>query len=287
VDDVNRNKDKRDMNADDTSETETEDMDDGIEQSEVKGEVGEIEGGSEHGQGAEEYEDRGGEIGNEVKDIIARAEAKEQRAWAEAREKRDRAEAWEQAYQAGRTRSTATPAKSGGKVQQLAKIPAIGLGHLGSARLPPSKLETKASLLQTGIMATGGLGPDSSSQSIPLDKNAIVRHYVESSPYNKRDRSASPESQQNKSQRISASHSSAITRNPSPSVLPSTKLSTRGPSPVPSGKKAGRDLSPLLDHDPQGSSSTTEGFLRGRAMGGGFRFADAGKLIAYVNTNIL
>jgi hypothetical protein len=62
-------------------------------------------------------------------------------------------------------------------------------------------------------------------------------------------------------------------------VLPSTKLSTRGPSPVPSGKKAGRDLSPLLDHDAQGSSSTTEGFLRGRAMGGGFRFADAGKLM--------
>lgn len=70
-------------------------------------------------------------------------------------------------------------------------------------------------------------------------------------------------------------------------MLPSIRLSTGDPSPVPSGQRGVHDLSPLLDHDPQGSSSTTGGFIRGRALGGGFRFADAGKLIAYVNTNIL
>lgn len=174
------------------------------------------------------------------------------------------------------------------------KIPAIGLGHPGSAHLPPSKLRTKASVSKAEIVATGGLEPDSSSQSIPLDKNAIIKHYVESSPYKKRGRSTSPESQHNKSQRISASYSLAITRDsspsvvpstkwstrgPSPSVLPSTELSTRDPSPVPSGKKVIRDLSPLVDHDPQGSSSTTEGVFGGKALGSGFRFADAGKLM--------
>ena len=197
----------------------------------------------------------------------------------------------QQAYQAGRSRSAATPAKAGGKVQQLAKIPAIGLGHPGSAHLPPPKLGTKASVARAEIVATRELGPDSSSQSIPLDRNAIVKHFVEVSPYKKRGRSASLDSQHNKSQRISASHSSAMTRNPSgvpstkwstrapsPSV-PSTRLSTRDPSPVPHGKKVVHDLSPLVDHDPQGSSSTTGGVFRGRALGGGFRFADAGKLM--------
>ena len=174
------------------------------------------------------------------------------------------------------------------------KIPAIGLGHPGSAHLPPSKLRTKASVSKAEIVATGGLEPDSSSQSIPLDKNAIIKHYVESSPYKKRGCSTSPESQHNKSQRISASYSLAITRDsspsvvpstkwstrgPSPSVLPSTELSTRDPSPVPSGKGVIHDLSPLVDHDPQGSSSTTEGVFGGKALGSGFRFADAGKLM--------
>jgi len=134
-------------------------------------------------------------------------------------------------------------------------------------------------------------GPDSSSQSIPLDRNAIVKHYVKVSPYKKRGCSASLDSQHNKSQWISASHSSAMTWNPSgvfstkwstrapsPSV-PSTRLSIRDPSPVPHGKKVVHDLSPLVDHDPQGSSSTTGGVFRGRALGGGFRFADAGKLM--------
>ena len=162
------------------------------------------------------------------------------------------------------------------------KIPAIGLGHSGSAHLPPSKLGTKASVSQAETVATRGL------ESIPLDRHAIVKHYVESSPYRKRGHSASPESQHNKSQRISASHSSAITQNPSPSVLLSTKLSTRDPSLGPSGKRVVCDLSPLLDHDPQGSSSTTEGVFRGRALRGGFRFADAGKfmpmlMLAYYN----
>jgi hypothetical protein len=257
-------------------------------------------GGSEHrrrmeyGQGTEGYDDRD-EIGDRpTKSVIAQAEAEEQRARAEIREQRALAEAWEQPYQAGRTHSTATPAKSGGKVQQLMKIPAIGLGHSGSAHLPPSMWRAKASVLKAEIVATGGLEPDSSNQSIPLDRNAIFKHYVESSLYKKRGRSTSPESQHNKSRRISASYSSAITRNPSPSVvpstkwstkgpspsvLPSTKLSTRDPSPVPNGKRAVRDLSPLVDHDPQGSSSTTGGVFRGRAVGGGFRFADASKLM--------
>ena len=174
----------------------------------------------------------------------------------------------------------------------MAKIPAIGLGHPGSAHLLPSKTGTKPSVLQA--VTTKRLGPDSSSQSIPLERDAIVKHYAEVSSYKKRGRSASSERQHNKSQRISVSHSSAITRDPSPSVVPSTKWSTRGPSPsvlpstrlstrdpspVPSGKMVVRDLSPLVDHDPQGSSSTTEGVLRGRALGGGFRFADAGKLM--------
>ena len=257
-------------------------------------------GGSEHtrrmeyGQGTEGYDDRD-EIGDRpTKSVIAQAEAEEQRARAEIREQRALAEAWEQPYQAGRTHSTATPAKSGGKVQQLMKIPAIGLGHSGSAHLPPSMWRAKASVLKAEIVATGGLEPDSSNQSIPLDRNAIFKHYAESSLYKKRGRSTSPESQHNKSRRISASYSSAITRNPSPSVvpstkwstkgpspsvLPSTKLSTRDPSPVPNGKRAVRDLSPLVDHDPQGSSSTTGGVFRGRAVGGGFRFADASKLM--------
>jgi hypothetical protein len=116
-------------------------------------------------------------------------------------------------------------------------------------------------------------------ESIPLDKNNIIKHYVEASPYKKRGHSAIPESQSNKSQWISASHSSAITRNLSPSVLLRTALSTRDPSLGLSGKRVVRDLSPLLDHDPQGSSSTTEGVFRGRALGGGFRFADAGMLM--------
>ena len=144
------------------------------------------------------------------------------------------------------------------------KIPVIGSGHSGSAHLPPSNLRTKASVSKAGIVATGGVEPDSSSQSIPLDRNAIIEHYAESSPYKKRGRSASPESQHNKSQRISALQSSAITRNPSP---------------VLSGQRGVHDLSPLVDHDPQGSSSTTGGVFRGRALGGGFRFADAGKLM--------
>jgi hypothetical protein len=171
------------------------------------------------------------------------------------------------------------------------KIPAIGLGHSGSAHLPPSKLGAKASVSRAGIVATGGLEPDSSSPSIPLDKNAIVKHFVGISSYKKRECSASLESQHNKSQWISASHSSAITRSPSPSVVLGTKWSTRGPSlsvlpsttrdssSVPSGQRVVHDLSPLLDHDPQGSSSTTKGVFRGRALGGGFRFADAGKLM--------
>ena len=264
------------MDEDDTSETktETEDGDNGIEESEVKDladeageiEAGEIEagedeywGGSEHrqrmeyGQGAEDYEDRGDEIGDGPNNpVIARAEA------------------WEQPYHAGRTHSTATPAKSGGKVQQLVKIPAIGSGHLGSALLPPSKMRTKASVSKAGFVATGGLEPDSSSQSIPLDRNAIIKHYAESSPYKKRGHSASPESQPNKSQRISVSHSSAISRNPSPSGVPSTKLSTRDPSPSPV---------PSVVHDPQGSSRTTGGLFGGKALGSAFRFADAGKLM--------
>ena len=273
------------MDEDDTSETETEteDGDNGIEESEVKDladeageiEAGEIEagedeywGGSEHrqrmeyGQGVEDYEDRGDEIGDGPNNpVIAWAQAGEQRAWAEA---------WEQPYHVGRTHSTATPAKSGGKVQQLVKIPAIGSGHLGSALLPPSKMRTKASVSKAGFVATGGLEPDSSSQSIPLDRNAIIKHYAESSPYKKRGHSASPESQPNKSQRISVSHSSAISRNPSPSGVPSTKLSTRDPSPSPV---------PSVVHDPQGSSRTTGGLFGGKALGSAFRFADAGKLM--------
>jgi len=175
--------------------------------------VGESEdeywGGSEHrrkmeyGQGVEEYEDR--EIRDGLnKPVRASAEAREQRALAVAREHRALAEAWEQPYQAGRTHSAATPAKSGGKVQRLVKIPVIGSGHSGSAHLPPSNLRTKASVSKAGIVATRGVEPDSSSQSIPLDRNAIIEHYAESSPYKKRGRSASPESQHNKSQRISA-----------------------------------------------------------------------------------
>jgi hypothetical protein len=285
------------MDEDDTSETktETEDGDNRIEESEVKDladEAGEIEagedeywGGSEHrqrmeyGQGVEDYEDRGDEIGDGPNNpVIARAQAREQRARTEAKEQRARAEAkeraraeaWEQPYHAGRTHSTATPAKSGGKVQQLVKIPAIGSGHLGSALLPPSKMRTKASVSKAGIVVTGGLEPDSSSQSIPLDRNAIIKHYAESSPYKKRGHSASPESQPNKSQRISVSHSSAISRNPSPSGVPSTKLSTRDPSPSPV---------PSVVHDPQGSSRTTGGLFGGKALGSAFRFADAGKLM--------
>ena len=62
-------------------------------------------------------------------------------------------------------------------------------------------------------------------------------------------------------------------------MLPSTRMSTRDPSLVPSGQRGVRDLSPVLDHDPQGSSRTTGGAIRGRALGGGYRFADAGKLM--------
>jgi hypothetical protein len=231
----------------------------------------------------------------EVREHRARAEAN---ALTEVREHRARAEAKaltevrEHRARAGRTRSTATSAKAGGKVQQLAKIPAIGLGHPGSAHLLPSKTGTKPSVSQA--VTTKRLGPDSSSQSIPLERDAIVKHYVEVSPYKKRGHSASPESQYNKSQRISLSHSTAISRNPSPSVIPSTKWSTRGPSPsvIPSARLSTRDSSPvssgqrivhehspLHDHDPQGSSSTTDGVIGGRALGGGFRFADAGKLM--------
>jgi hypothetical protein len=178
---------------------------------------------------------------------------------------------------AGRTRSTATPAKASGEVQ-LAKIPAVELEYSKVVQLPSFKLGTRPSDHHPATVATGGLGPRSSSQSIPLDRNVIARHYAKVSPYRKRDRSASPD-QHNKSQRISASHSSAITRSPSPSVLPSTRMSTRDPSLVPSGQRGVRDLSPVLDHDPQGSSRTTGGAIRGRALGGGYRFADAGKLM--------
>ena len=139
--------------------------------------------------------------------------------------------------------------------------------------LPPSKLGTKVSVSQVETVVTGGL------ESISLDKDIIIKHYVEASPYKKRGRSASPESQNNKSQQISASHSSAITWNPSPSVLLSITLSIRDPSLGLSGKRVVHDLSPLLDHDLQGSSSTTKGVFKGRALGGSFRFADAGKLI--------
>src|SRR6202167_2601100 len=209
----------------------------------------------EHGGEGAEFKDGGDEIG----DRGAQAEAMDP---------------------AGRTRSTATQAKAGGEVQ-LAKIPAVGLEYSKVVRLPPFMSGPRPFDHRPAIVATRGLGPDSNSQSIPLDRNVIARHYAEVSPYKKRDRSASPESQHNKSQRISASHSSAITRSPSPSVAPSTKWSTRGPSPsvLPSTRLSNRDPSPLLDHDPQGSSSTTGGVFRGRALGGGFRFADAGKLM--------
>jgi hypothetical protein len=267
-----------------TDETETEDTDENeAGEAETEGEVGETEGqefevGEIEGRKIEgrkidgreiegreiemgevedwegvEFEDGGDEIG----DTGAQAEAKEHP---------------EAMNPAGRTRSTATPAKAGGEVQ-LAKIPAVGLIV---ERSSPFKSGTRPFDHHPAIVVTGGLGSEGSSQSIPLDRNAIARHYAEASPYKKRDRSASPESQHNKSQRISASHSSAITRSPSPSVLPSTRLSTRDPSPV---RRGVRDLSPLVDHDPQGSSSTTGGVFRGRALGGGFRFADAGKLM--------
>ena len=62
-------------------------------------------------------------------------------------------------------------------------------------------------------------------------------------------------------------------------MIPSARLSTRDSSPVSSGQRIVHEHSPLHDHDPQGSSSTTEGVIRGRALGGGFRFADAGKLM--------
>jgi hypothetical protein len=148
-----------------------------------------------------------------------------------------------------------------------------------------SKMRTKASVPKAGIVVTRGLEPDSSSQSIPLDRNAIIKHYAESSPYKKRGHSASPESQPIKSQWISVSHSSAISRNPSPSGVPSTKWSTRGlsPSVLPSTKLSTREPSPSpvpsVVHDPQGSSSTTGGLFGGKALESAFRFADAGKLM--------
>jgi hypothetical protein len=224
-------------------------------------EVGEIEVGENEVDENEVGEVEGRENTADL-DGGAQGEVKEQRARVETRE-RARAETREIAHDeavdpAGRTRSTATPAKVGGEVQ-LAKIPVIGFRY-PNMRLPPG-------------------GRYSGSLSIPLDRNAFARHYAEVSSHKKRGHSASPEGQYNKSQRISVSHSSAITRSPSPSVAPSTKWSTRDPSPASSRQRGVRDLSPLLDHDPQGSSSTTGGVFRGRALGSGYRFADGGKLM--------
>ena len=180
---------------------------------------------------------------------------------------------------AGRTWAPAIPANIGGKVQGLSKIPAPRL-ELRGKLLSVAKSSGRERVFPQ--MAPKGLEPNSSVQSIPLDKDAIVRHYVEVSPQKKRGRPTSPESQHNKSLRRSASHSTAITRNPSPSVIPSTKWSTRGPSPsvIPSAALSTQEHSPGPDeHDPQGSSRTTGGHIRGKALGSAFRFADAGKFI--------
>ena len=146
-----------DTNEDITSETGTEDTD---ESSKIK--VRESKGHESmkrknQGHKTKACENKTGEdIGDWVnKPVIARAESTEQGAQAETSEQRARPEVRDQAHQVGRTHSTATPAMSGGKVQQLARIPATGLGHLSGAHLPPSKLGTKASVSQVETVVTG------------------------------------------------------------------------------------------------------------------------------------